>query len=436
MTVEIITGDCLDELPKLPAESAHCCVTSPPYWGLRDYGIAGRVWGGEPACNHSWGESVAVNATNHTDKRRWNHTRNGRDEEQPVEKRVGWKRQTIGQGQFCQKCGAWFGALGLEPTPDLYCEHILQIFAAVRGAMRPDATLWINIGDSYNAYNAAAGPGGWAGQERRDNARPKLASGYGLRFKGLKPKDLVGIPWRIALALQADGWYLRQDIIWHKPNPMPESVTDRCTKAHEYIFLLSKSERYFFNQELIREPLSTASIDRLSQPSLNEQAGSYRVPGKTNGPMKAVARKPNGWSNADNYHEADPRYKKRSGNKRRKPASDRGVPVDTNGQTNGAVAGSVPWEGVDRNKRSVWTVTTKPCKDAHFATFPPDLIKPCILAGCPEGGTVLDPFFGSGTTGIVASQCGCNCIGIELNPEYVKLAKRRNQQRTFLTEAP
>jgi DNA modification methylase len=190
---------------------------------------------------------------------------------------------------------------------------------------------------------------------------------------GLKPKDLIGIPWRVAFALQADGWYLRQDIIWHKPNPMPESVTDRCTKAHEYIFLLSKSERYYFDSEAMREPVAASTKARLSQPTLDEQAGSDRVPGKTNGPMKAV--------------------------------------------------GNTEF----RNRRSVWTVTTKPFKGAHFATYPPDLIEPCILSGCPVDGVVLDPFGGSGTTAGVALKHNRRAVLCELNPDYAAMVPQRIQ---------
>lgn len=188
---------------------------------------------------------------------------------------------------------------------------------------------------------------------------------------GLKPKELIGIPWRVAFALQADGWYLRQDIIWNKPNPMPESVRDRCTKAHEYVFLLSKSPRYYFDSEAIKEPVAASTVERLAQPTLPEQNGSARVPGKTNGNMKAVG----------------------------------------NGET--------------RNRRSVWTVTTKPFKGAHFATVPADLIEPCILAGCPIGGTVLDPFGGSGTTAGVALAHDRNAVLCELNPEYAELVPGR-----------
>jgi DNA modification methylase len=338
----IIQGDCIEGLRTLPDASVHCCVTSPPYWGLRDYGHDGQI--------------------------------------------------------------------GLESTPEAYVARMVEVFREVRRVLREDGTCWVNLGDSYYNYRP-----GWNGALNKqsfhngDNGKPtdkeKGVARRANKIDGLKEKDLVGIPWRVAFALQADGWWLRQDIIWHKPNPMPESVRDRCTKAHEYVFLLTKSERYYYDAEAVSEPVSESSVARVSQSTWGEQAGSDRVPGKTNGPMKAVL--------------------KRSGNKERRPASDRGVPADTQGRTSGAVAGSVPWAGTTRNKRSVWTVTTRPYKGAHFATMPPALVEPCILAGCPEGGTVLDPFTGSGTTLAVAAELGRSGIGCELNPEYIELAEQR-----------
>ena len=228
--------------------------------------------------------------------------------------------------------------------------------------LKDDGTLWLNLGDSYAA--SSKGSGG-------KNSKQPTNHGSFYEFKAklgsIKPKDLVGIPWRVAFALQADGWYLRQDIIWHKPNPMPESVTDRCTKAHEYIFLLSKSPKYYFDHESIKE--------------------------------QAVGGK--------------------AGNKERTCASVRSLRA-------GTVASGVPWSGSERrNRRSVWTVTTKPFKGAHFATFPPDLIEPCILAGAPKDGVVLDPFAGAGTTGLVAKKHGRQFIGIELNPDYREMAIAR-----------
>ena len=340
----IIQGDCIEGLRTLPDASVHCCVTSPPYWGLRDYGHDGQI--------------------------------------------------------------------GLEATPEAYVARMVEVFREVRRVLREDGTCWVNLGDSYNNAGSSKNGTGLDGKQRGGATGADGECGYkkrdlrhALKGSGIKHKDLCGIPWRVAFALQADGWWLRQDIIWHKPNPMPESVRDRCTKAHEYIFLLTKSERYYYDAEAVSEPVSESSVARVSQSTWGEQAGSDRVPGKTNGPMKAVL--------------------KRNGNKERRPASDRGVPTDTQGRTSGAVAGSVPWAGTTRNKRSVWTVTTRPYKGAHFATMPPALVEPCILAGCPEGGTVLDPFAGSGTTLAVAAELGRSGIGCELNPEYIELAEQR-----------
>jgi DNA modification methylase len=331
--IQIKQGDCRDVLKTLPDESVHCVVTSPPYWGLRDYGVSGQM--------------------------------------------------------------------GLESTPAEFVSGMVAVFREVRRVLRSDGTLWLNLGDSYNGY--MANQRATSISANNQGARPKFESGRGRRTDTLKAKDMVGIPWRVALALQADGWCLRQDIIWAKPNPMPESVTDRCTKSHEYLFLLSKSERYYFDQEAILEPVAAASVERLSQPTLQQQAGSDRVPGKNNGPMKAVSR---------------------SGNKAKKWGNNE-VTERGNGDGEVETQRGIPWEGAERNKRSVWTVTTQPFKDAHFATFPPDLIEPCILAGCPEGGTVLDPFGGAGTTGLVADRHGRNAVLIELNPQYAEMARKR-----------
>jgi DNA modification methylase len=294
----IITGDCLSILPTLPDHSVNCCVTSPPYFGLRDYGHDGQI--------------------------------------------------------------------GLEPTPDEYVSKMVQLFREVRRVLRDDGTLWLNLGDSYSAGGRG---GGAKGSIQSGNIGSMTGSVFDAwKVPGFKPKNLLGIPWRVALALQADGWYLRQDIIWHKPNPMPESVTDRCTKAHEYIFLLSKSDRYYFDCESIKEESKSSSE-------------GIRFGGSKYG---------------DNN---DPKHATKSGN--------------------------VSKEYDKANKRSVWTVCTKPFRGAHFATFPPDLIYPCIMAGCPANGVVLDPFNGSGTTGMVALQNGRRYVGIELNPEYVALSMER-----------
>jgi DNA modification methylase len=282
----ILIGDAREKLKELSSQSVNCCVTSPPYWGLRDYGNNKQI--------------------------------------------------------------------GLEKNPDEFIAELVDVFREIKRVLRDDGTLWVNMGDSY--------AGGIKGGD--------------LKSSGLKSKDLVGIPWMLAFALRADGWYLRQDIIWHKPNPMPESVRDRCTKAHEYVFLLSKSDKYYFDAEAMKEPSAGLGKTKI------------RFGGKKYGDSD------------------DPKHATKSGNE----YTDSGT----------------------RNKRSVWSVTAKPFKGAHFATFPPDLIEPCILAGCPEGGVVIDPFFGAGTTGLVAQRHGREWIGCELNPEYAIIAQTRIEAESNL----
>lgn len=322
------TRDCMRQmLADGGASQVQTIITSPPYWGLRDYGVDGQ--------------------------------------------------------------------LGSEPTLNEFIANMVDVFSLCWDLLADDGTLWVNMGDSYSANRGK--------QPAPTNTRNK--SGHVTRSKvqdGLKPKDIVGQPWRLAFALQEFGWYLRQDIIWHKPNPMPESVRDRCTKSHEYIFLLTKSEKYYFNQDAILEPISAASNSRLAQDIAN-QTGSDRAVGKTNGPMKAV---------------------RRSGNKERKQGTDRGCPENSGSN----VCGSIPWEGDMRNKRSVWTISTEKFSGAHFATFPKALVEPCILAGSRSGDIVFDPFMGSGTVAQVAQNLGRKWVGAELNPEYIKLQKERTKQ--------
>lgn len=321
MECKLLIGDALKGLSTLETGSVNCIVTSPPYYGLRDYGVE------------------------------------------------------------CQ--------LGQESSPEVFIQALVEVFREAKRVLRDDGTLWVNMGDSYNAGRN----GGHAGGKKQASlSRHNGITKSGANVDGLKPKDLIGIPWTLAFALRADGWYLRQDIIWSKPNPMPESVTDRCTKSHEYIFLLSKSPKYYFDQ--IRIPLKDESIARLAQ-DIENQVGSTRVPGKTNGTMKAVRKNnsatPNMASSGAINHDGKSGYFDSEGN---------------------LLVSSTA------NKKSVWTVTTKPFSEAHFATFPPELIVDCIKAGCPEGGVVLDPFAGAGTTMMVANKLGRNSVGIELNREY------------------
>lgn len=379
MNGTILTGHVLDRLRELPGQSVHCVVTSPPYWGLRDYGIPPSIWGGNPDCQHVWPTGE-------------------------VEREIRIQRFPRVE---CLKCGAWCGCFGLEPTPEMYVEHAVEIFREVRRVLRADGTCWVNIGDSYATR----------GRPAASNVPPAV----GCISSDLKPKDLVGMPWRVAFALQSDGWFLRQDIIWSKPNPMPESVRDRCTKAHEYIFLLSKSQRYYWDFEAMQEPTSGTAHPRGN--GVNPKATQWKTP--------------DGWDTTSgngghgSFHKGgreDGRvgYAKKTGrNSWQLVDADPAHLAGTRPKQNASFSGAVNQLVDFRNKRSVWEVATEPYSDAHFATFPTELIKPCILAGSPANGVVLDPFSGSGTTGVVAMRHGRNYIGCELNRAYVEMSHRR-----------
>ncbi len=299
----VIVGDALAELRRMPEASIHCAVTSPPYWGLRDYGVDGQM--------------------------------------------------------------------GLESTPQEYAARMVALFAEVRRVLRDDGTLWLNLGDSYIASPRGKKPGNFekstlTNPYRNEEVAPPIDKTKRCSSQDLKTKDLVGIPWMVAFALRSDGWYLRSDIIWAKPNPMPESVTDRPTKAHEYLFLMSKSAKYFYDADVVREP--------------------SREPGRVRDDPVGGAS----WERRQQHGEG------------------------------GVVTGATT-----RNLRSVWEIPTQAFPGAHFATFPEKLAEPCILAGCPAGGTVLDPFAGSGTVAVVAAKHGRSCVSIELNPEYAAMARAR-----------
>jgi DNA modification methylase len=330
-------GDCLEVLRRLPDECVQTVVTSPPYWGLRDYGVDGQI--------------------------------------------------------------------GLEDTPEEYVQHLMDVFREVRRVLREDGTLWLNLGDSY--ASGGKGGGGSFMQERRDGSwqHRSQVNGWKSPPPGLKQKDLVGIPWRVAFALQADGWYLRSDIIWAKPNPMPESVTDRPTRSHEYVFLLAKSPRYYYDAAAIREPSAT------EVPTREPDANGSTITGAPH--------------SRHSLGEAIPAKQRRQDKQRGHSRRHAGFNERWDRMTKAEQC------ALGRNKRDVWTVPTSPFPEAHFATYPPALIEPCILAGCPEGGIVLDPFNGAGTTGLVALRHGRRYIGIELNPEYVSMSERR-----IISDAP
>lgn len=361
MLNKIYRRNVLDVPWPMDNNSIDCCITSPPYWGLRDYGNADQI--------------------------------------------------------------------GLEKTPEEYVERMVHVFNEVYRVLKPEGTLWLNLGDSY----ASSGKNR---TEKQASEKTTLNGSLTTQFQilkqqnkiinGLKPKDLVGIPWMVAFALRSAGWYLRQDIIWSKPNPMPESVTDRCTKSHEYIFLLTKSDKYYYNQEAIRVPLKDESIARLAQ-DIEQQKGSDRVPGKSNGPMKAVIKGHRVGGNGKYTESGDAKHRTKSG-------KDWAPIMAGSAQINNGRSGFYDNDVKSpvrptANKKSVWTVSTKPFKEAHFATFPEDLITPCILAGCPKDGVVLDPFMGAGTTALVAKSNDRNFIGFELNQKYIEIAENRLKQK-------
>lgn len=447
----ILNCDVLEGLAHLPDNSVQCVVTSPPYYGLRAYGTNPQVWDGDPECEHEWGSELPCHYPGQVEQSKWKIAE------------IAGKGQTAGSGQYCQRCGAWKGELGLEPTPSLYVQHMVQVFREVRRVLRDDGTLWLNIGDSFYG---GKGSNGNSKARRTAKERGYQQSGGTVMIdtgpldipqEGLKPKDLIGIPWRVAFALQADGWWLRQDIIWQKLNPLPESVEDRCTKAHEYVFLLTKSQKYFYDHEAVKEPAVTSvEAQRIKNKTRHEKRGK--------GDQEGI------------YH-----------------ARGEAAPFSNPRST--------------RNRRSVWTIPTKPFRGAHFAVMPPDLVEPCVLAGTSEAGCcaqcgapykrviekttsfeggsgragrtpdeiegkwgdkrsgknillgpvvssstlgwvptcscgsedrspciVLDPFNGAATTGLVALQHGRRYLGIELNPEYVEISRTRLENRSEIKE--
>ena len=539
MTVEIICADVRDGLARFPDGHFHCCVTSPPFWGLRDYGLEPTVWG--PGCEHEWGERLVLDGREYT---------SGRDDGSVGRSQEAQGRHAKG-GAFCRRCNAWRGTLGLEPTPELYVEHLVAVMREVRRVLRDDGTLWLNLGDSYtsggrNRYAAGDELSGaiqhgarhWESSDGKH--RPPMPP-------GLKPKDLVGIPCRVAFALQADGWWLRSDIIWSKKNCMPESVRDRPTRSHEMLFLLAKGQRsrrtiklanlpdeflhfnengilqdahagplqlcvglaaavtdspqfqehlglFSFNPQIRQQglrnidrklvvglppehrPLADAATEFLSgavstKQFLQKLYGLGLRLGESNalivsGVSLPMANAPGIHSNGkaairveyagevceldlvheqiilertttcNYYYDQDAIREPAEYGFREQPSDTWGrVGTATDGPRSvpGTTRGSNPSAG--RNRRSVWEIATQPYPDAHFATFPEKLVEPCILAGCPEGGTVLDPFSGSGTVGLVAERLGRHSVLIDAKEEYCAMARHRTAQRGLMLEA-
>lgn len=404
----ILNGNCIDVLKTLEDCSVDCCITSPPYYGLRDYGTAEWV-GGDPNCNHVRDNKVGKNNTT-------------------GHKSMAEKGEFVGDAIYksvCPKCGAVRvdEQIGLEETPEEYIEKLVNVFREVKRVLKDSGTLWVNIGDSYN------GSGG------NHNASHKNDSGFqgvlginyggkGNHVSGVKPKDLIGIPWMLAFALRNDGWYLRQDIIWHKPNPMPESVTDRFTKSHEYIFLLSKSPQYYFDHENAmevatgydgRQDTFLKGSPKYAGQDYGQTEQSFASQGHERWKFRKVeVTEKSKYADGDAYGSLyAPNSIKQKGNTYVQSLRD-GIPM--------------------RNKRDVWDIGVGNYKGAHFATYPIELVENCLLCGCPVGGTVLDPFSGSGTTGICAVANGRKYVGIELNKEYVELSSERFDEVFFRKE--
>ena len=407
----IKNGDALSELKKLGSEEVQTVVTSPPYWGLRDYGT-GTWEGGSETCDHIEGAS-----------------RNDTDREFGTgDVVVEYYKDT------CPKCGAirHDSQLGAEDTYQEYVDNMVEVFREVRRVLKNDGTLWLNLGDSYmSAYNTSPPPQTVGGQR----GMPTSVPGNRKKQTGVKHKDLVGIPWRVALALQEDGWWLRSDIIWSKPNPMPESVKDRPTKSHEYIFLLTKSPHYYYDADAIREPHTWGeSKPRPSGMERNAQKYRDKVYGGGgsgfaghSGTRKADGSSlnhPLGKNKRTVWTEDDKNIK---GN-----MSERGVTRTTEGLN--LKTSDEKRHPFGKNKRSVWTVNTKPYPEAHFAVYPEKLVKDCVLAGSKDEDLVLDPFSGSGTTGLVAYKNNRNYIGIELSEDYAQLSMRRLASEVGATE--
>ena len=449
---QVVLGDCVEVMKTWPADSIDLVVTSPPYWGLRDYGDETLlVWGGDPECEHEWGESLPAAVSRHTnigfEERSQENFRGGGHKTVAIAE----KHRPSEAGQFCSKCGAWGGSLGLEPHPQMFIDHLVEICREIKRLLKPSGTCWRNLGDTYY------GSGGKGGQYEKFMPNKRQPDHYRqsskTRSNWLQPKQKLMMPSRVAIALQHDGWILRNDIIWHKPNHMPSSVKDRLTNAYEHLFLFAKKRRYYFDLDAIRKPLSKGTFLRLRQPKIDDQLG---------GPKTLALR----------------------GDKQQSRNANR--PIDIARELSHKLASG---ERIGKNPGDLWRIPTTPFPAAHFSTFPPSLIEPIVKAGCPRwlcskcgeprtriskpspryaerlgksvhdhkddlkrgmrydkvfdaeyitvgwsdcgcgegwvGGVILDPFCGSGTALRVARRLGRRFIGIDIVPEYVEMAHRR-----------
>jgi len=475
---KIYTGDCRDVMRALIAGGVkvQTVVTSPPYWGLRNYKIPPTVWGGDPDCRHEWGAEGRWRRTGGTSSSTLGQDchPNGVDAEDIIEK-VRRSSLNASAGAFCRRCGAWRGDLGLEPTPWMYVAHMVEVFDLVRELLEDDGTLWLNLGDCYASDGGVLTPHSGMPRNRRRTqetvsgavrwrtgksgnkgngaagevlCRPNVAllkeiigsdeadpgARYRPFFDGVKQKDLMGLPWAVAMALRASGWWLRSDIIWHKRNPMPGSYKDRPTSTHEYVFLLAKRDRYYYDWEAIAEACSPNTHARLSQ-DVMAQLGSDRANdgarrgGRRMNAMHGGVRGPKDDIRADEGLRTSDKFGRGRGWRApgvtpKSAGLDRSSGVRANASFHQNHSGVVE----RRNKRSVWEIGSEPYKGAHTATFPQALVEPCVLAGSRPGQIVFDPFVGTGTVPQVAARLGRQYIGCDVNPENEPLQRARVRQ--------
>ena len=392
MSVHVINADVRTGLQQIESDSVHCLVTSPPYYGLRNYGLQPLVWNDPGGCQHRWDNEITSNTRFFgTNKRRWCNAVNGQRKHYPLPEELLPDKNTrkVSHGAFCVECGAWKGDLGVEPTPNLYIHHLVEIFREIMRVLHPEGTAWLNIGDaragSWGNYHPT-GRGGQRAKKTKRWDRPAyrdktLKSPQAYEITGYKRKDMLGIPWRVAIALQEEGWWLRQDIIWVKTNYKPESVKDRPISSHEHIFMLSKRGQTYYNYAAVRKP------------------ARIQIPDP--GPLLPFAFDGKVLPHSRTWFERSKMEQ----------------------QMDGAAL------------NDVWLMPVSRWKGAHYATFPPDLPRRCLMAGCPPGGTCLDPFAGTGTTGVVANEIGNDCILIELNSEDCEtIRKRCCQQQSLLQQ--
>jgi len=392
---KVLCGDNRKVMKTLPNDSIDLIATSPPYWGLRDYGTEPQIWGGKMDCTHDWLSTPPPRKKNLVDIKDQNSkqaTMRGSSYDAP-------------EGSKCVNCGAWMGQLGLEPHPQMFIDNLVEIFREVKRILKPSGSFWLNLGDSY--YSNPSNKQGPKVGARGSNREPRR-NNRNLKSNWLQPKQKLMIPARVAIALQDEGWILRNDVIWFKPNHMPESVQDRLTKSYEDLFFFVKNNRYHFNLDPIRKPQSEATIKRITQPNIMNQKGGEKQhelygdqAGHGNRPVDITKGMASKYANREDSNALG------------SPRARAGLREVNDGNLKG------------KNPGDVWEINTYPFKGAHFAVFPPKLIEPIIKAACPEKGVFLDPFAGSGTALRVARSLGRSFIGIELNPENAIMCEQR-----------